>query len=153
MEEKATAAEAIKDRAGLAIELLDEAPEDAVRAKLVTFGPDHERKVFEAHSKPLFERNMAPKTTDTTQTKGKLKSQQASDRTRGALQKDLMRNTRAAIDPFLAHNDRPRPDLGIKINKRKAPAVSAEREDVEAGVPEADQKRLPISLELDYSSD
>jgi coiled-coil domain-containing protein 130 len=117
LNEKAAAAEAILDRAGLSIELLDETPEDAQRAKLIDFGPDYEQKILHAHSKPLFEKEQEDRRhiVSSASQKGKLKSQQAVEKTKENLQKDLMRNTRAAIDPFLGQHDRPRPGLGIKI--------------------------------------
>lgn len=112
--------------------------------------------MFEAHVKPLFEKT-EPTKTDTIKTKGKLKSQQAIEKTREALQKDLMRNTRAAIDPFLAHQDRPRPALGIKINKRKARHIISETKIDEIGITtrvgEEGGKKTRELLGLDYSSD
>ncbi|KAA8909316.1 CWC16 protein [Sphaerosporella brunnea] len=161
LNEKAAAAEAICDRAGLSIELLDEIPEDAQRAKLIKFGdPSHEQKIFEAHSKPLFD-NQRDRLPDThTQTKSKLKSQQAREKTKELLQKDLVRNTRAALDPFLGQPNRPRPDLGIKIHKRKARDISKDANSPHdsaignrAEVTVANDKKANMSLELDYSSE
>ncbi|KAF8535980.1 CWC16 protein, partial [Trichophaea hybrida] len=100
LNEKAAAAEAICDRAGLSIELLDEAPEDGLRAKLIEFGPDYEQKILDAHTKPLFEKEQETR-RNIVSSAGKLKSQQAVEKTKENLQKDLMRNTRVAIDPFL----------------------------------------------------
>jgi coiled-coil domain-containing protein 130 len=161
LDEKAAAAEAILDRAGLSIELLDEAPEDAQRAKLIEFGdPGHEQKMFEVHSKPLFKKELDSRLEPRMGREGKLKSQQAVEKTREALQKDLVRNTRAAIDPFLGQRDRPRPTLGIKIHKRKVRDISTDLDSeqnlvigpsVEVAVEK--EKRANTSLELDYSSE
>ena len=166
LQEKAAATEAIRDRAGLAIALLDESPLDAQRAQLVDFGPDCEQMILQARSKPLFgdckeatgSRQGAVKGT----LKGKLKSERSIERTRETLQKDLMRNTRAAIDPFLAPLDRPR--IGIRLHKRKAAdAPVSLGEDTPAANPEpdtsADAEAEPAEagaeweLGLDYSSE
>lgn len=161
LNEKAAAAEAILDRAGLSIELLDETPEDAQRAKLIDFGPDYEQKILHAHSKPLFEKEQEDRRhiVSSASQKGKLKSQQAVEKTKENLQKDLMRNTRAAIDPFLGQHDRPRPGLGIKILKRKARDISSDPQNekdvigVEKNMVEEEKQRTQISLGLDYSSE
>jgi coiled-coil domain-containing protein 130 len=160
--EKAAAAEAIKNRAGLSIELLDEAPEDAQRAKLIEFGnPSHEQKMFEAHSKPLFEKDSDSRLDSRIETKGKLKSEQAAEKARKALQKDILRNTRAAVDPFLGKYERPRPDLGINIHKRKARDISTDTLDNEQNsavghgveVTVEKEEKTNMSLGLDYSSE
>ena len=139
-----------------------------MRAKLIDFGPGYEEKISQAQSRPLFEKE-PEQPLKSTRAKGKLKSQFAVEQTKEALQKDLVRNTRAAVDPFLQF-DRPRQTLGIKINKRKAIDVSledgngSELQNVEAAAGEqanvveksldAQKKQKPqMSLGLDYDSD
>ena len=172
LQEKAAATEAIRDRAGLAIALLDESPLDAQRAQLVEFGPDCEQMIRQARSKPLFgdcnqavgSRQGAVKGTPKSTLKGKLKSEQSIERTRETLQKDLMRNTRAAIDPFLTPLDRPR--IGIPLHKRRAPgndtvaaAAAAAAVGPELDTPAVDAETEPAGSEaegglgLDYSSE
>ena len=158
--EKDANTEAILDRAGLSIKLLDELPEDARLAKLIEFGGiDDEQRMFEAHSKPLFEQEAHNRPTSST--KGKLKTQQAMEKTKEALQKNLVRNTRAAMDPFLQH-DRPRPGPGIKIYKRKAENITTDPAIEKAGVikvgttvvtQEDKKSNAHVLLELDYSSE
>lgn len=153
--EKSAAAEAIKDRAGLAIELLDETPEDAQRAKLIEFGPEH--TLDHCLTKSLFHTDppVRDRAAGLKDGKGKLKSRLATEKTKEELQKNLVRNTRAAIDPFLAqHESRPRPVLGIKIQKRKA------MDDIENPEPgpgttkmQAEKPRVECNLDLDYSSE
>ncbi|RPA96714.1 hypothetical protein L873DRAFT_1211238 [Choiromyces venosus 120613-1] len=126
LQAKDAATEAIRDRAGLHIELLDEIPEDKVRAQLVEFGPDYGDKVEEARTKPLF----ATITTTTTAAKdssaktskrdtaGKTKAQLATEAAREKLQSEIRRNTRARVDPFLSF-DKPKLGLEFKLLKRK----------------------------------
>jgi coiled-coil domain-containing protein 130 len=170
LNEKAAANEAILERTGLSITLLDESPTDAIRAKLITFGPDHaEEKIKYAHSKPLFEkpepgRRRKCQESSSLET-GKLKSQQAIEKTKEAFHKDLLRNTRAAVDPFLEvnrHDRPPRPSLGIKYNKRKAQEITEECEDEDRAHQEQDKcgtepavkSMVAMSLGLDdYSSE
>lgn len=118
LQAKSAATEAIRDRAGLAIELLDEIPEDAQRAKMVEFGPDYSLRVEQAHSKPLFPTSDPVKNPPIKNPTGKTKAQIAADATRERLQSELRQNTRARVDPFLVL-EKPRPSLGLKLLKRK----------------------------------
>lgn len=118
LQAKLAATEAIRDRAGLAIELLDEIPEDAQRAKLVEFGPDYSQRIEKAHSRPLFRIPESAKKPLGHNSTGKTKAQISADATKEKLQSDLRQNTRARVDPFLVL-DKPRPGLGLKLLKRK----------------------------------
>jgi len=142
----------------LSIELLDESPEDVQRAKLVEFGPDFDQKIEQAYVKPLFEKESEAKPSSAAQVR-KLKSQHAMENTRDNLQRSLVRNTRAAVDPFLTQ-ERPRSSIGLRI-KRKARDVSTDVSsdaDVAAqeteGGEKGDSGATPVSLGLDgYDSE
>lgn len=163
--DKAAATEAILDRTGLAIKLLDEAPEDAQRAKLIDFGPEHS---LDHHlTKSLFEKEPPAdrRTERITDAKGKLKSRIAVERTKEELQKSLVRNTRAVIDPFLGQHERPRSGLGIRIQKRKAKDMGATEPPRNSAEPDTGKtvgqkperangvQKPQMSLGLDYSSE
>ena len=136
LQAKDAANEAIRDRAGLHVELLDEIPEDKIRAQLVEFGPDYGDKVEEARTKPLFP--TAATTTATAardsakgaskrDTAGKTKAQLAAEAAREKLQSEIRRNTRARVDPFLSF-DKPKVGLEFKLLKRKHVGTGPETE-------------------------
>ena len=120
--------------------------------------PDH------CLTKSLF--HASPPARDRAVEKGKLKSQLATEQTKAELQKNLVRNTWAAIDPFLTqHESRPpRPMRGIRVQKRKAneqPDLQAKREAGTGLEGSADRDSGPMklksrakgNLDLDYSSE
>ena len=91
-EEEAT--EALKERLGTDIDLLPEAEEDRKRAKLVSFGNvDAEVKSDEAGSKAMFSSQKS------VQTAGRNTKPDKHNRA-DALRNQLLRNTRAAMNPF-----------------------------------------------------
>lgn len=127
-EREAAKAESIKDRMGLAIELLPESEEDARRARLIDFGRapspppsasasvaaagEAEKVVF---SRPLFLGDGGSKSGDeaaTISTNGekkmagkkppkKLKAEVVASKRKETLVSEIMGNTRLASDPFL----------------------------------------------------
>lgn len=87
--------EAIKDRIGTDIDLLPATEEDSARAKLVTFGGDELAKNRdEGGSKPMF------RTPTNRVSKSKPSKQQGADDRKEALRRQLLSNTRAALNPF-----------------------------------------------------
>lgn len=91
-EEDAT--QAIKDRIGTDIELLPETKEDGVRAKLVTFGEDAEQPARnDANSNAMF-RTPAHRMSKSRSAKP------TKDTRKDALRRQLISNTRAALNPF-----------------------------------------------------
>lgn len=118
LQAKSTTTKAIRDRLGLATELLDETPEDAQRAKMVEFGPSYSQRIEQAHSRPLFPISEPVGKSLPNISAGKTKAQIAADAVREKLQSELRQNTRARVDPFLIL-DKPRPGLGPKLTKRK----------------------------------
>lgn len=89
-EEDAT--EALKERLGTDMELLPETDADAQRAKLISYG-DAEVKSNGAEHKALFERRAPLRVTSTS-------SQAAEENRKDALRRQLVSNTRAALNPF-----------------------------------------------------
>ncbi|KAH0614876.1 uncharacterized protein H6S33_000512 [Morchella sextelata] len=145
LQEKSAATEAIRERAGLAIELLDEIPEDAQKAKLIEFGPDYSQKIDQAHSKPLFPVPEPVKRILGQSSTGKTKAQTAADTTRERLQTQLRQNTRARVDPFL-HSvlDKTRPSLNLKLLKRKQADNNSMVEDETERFPDATTEKASI---------
>lgn len=130
-ESLAAAAENLKDRMSLGIELLPETKEDAIRASLVDFGlqaHDGDSILDKALSKPLFDtkvphkaslqQNQKHKDNNNNHNKNKLhqrpsktvivglggkqlKAEKEASRKRQDIVSTLLSNTRAAQDPFL----------------------------------------------------
>jgi coiled-coil domain-containing protein 130 len=135
-EKEATKAEELKERMGLGIELLPDREEDARRAKLISFGSvdaEEDRGVNKALARPLFENTPGQKEQREdagTPVKGqrKLKSEVAASRVRQRLVSEIISNTRAARDPFLAFGSRestPRGHVRLPGLKRKRVANEA----------------------------
>ncbi|KAL7956874.1 CWC16 protein [Trichoderma compactum] len=160
-EKAAAATEDLKERMGLGMDLLPEREEDAKRAALVDFGsrPDGEAEEDKALSKPLF-----ASTTTRSRVKSRqkpssslamkdagLKAEKEALRRRESFVADVISNTRAAQDPFLAqpnNNDKAannRPSLGI-VKKRK-------RVDGEADDKPETKAVMPVGGLVQYDSD
>ena len=118
-ERDAAAAENLKGRMSLGIDLLPATEDDARRAALVDFGPADESS-DRALSKPLF----GGARRESLRPAGKLKEEKAAAKRRDALASELMTNTRAAQDPFLQGRE-PRAPARLPGVKRKR-AASAE---------------------------
>ncbi|KAI5922486.1 CWC16 protein [Camillea tinctor] len=112
-EAEARGAEEIAERMGLGFEILPGTAEDARRAALVDFGEEEGKVGRSALAKPLFggDADIRPdggktksgKSTSSSSSKNKrLKSEMAAARSRDNLVSELVGNTRAAQDPFLA---------------------------------------------------
>lgn len=86
--------EAIKDRIGTDIDVLPATEEDSTRAKLVTFGgAELAKNRDEAGSKPIFR-------TPTNKVSKSKSKQQGTDSRKEAFRRQLLSNTRAALNPF-----------------------------------------------------
>ena len=103
-------AEGIKDRLGLGIELLEEAPEDAQRAALVEFGNfgQDEKDATKSLNKPLFRQDLTrgydSDSTASALSKSRTKASIVAEKARTKLQEELKDNTRSVNDPFLLGN-------------------------------------------------
>ncbi|KAL1644962.1 Protein saf4 [Diplodia intermedia] len=130
--------EALQERFGLGLEIVDEREEDRRRAKLVDFGGggdagddgDVEAAALKAAARPLFGEVPPPPSDDDAllvaqkKTKGRTKAERAAELSRHALQQKLKGNTRAAMDPFSAEKTRVGPPTIAGI-KRKRGAITA----------------------------
>ncbi|KAI1662342.1 DUF455 domain protein [Daldinia decipiens] len=165
-ERDAAAAENLRERMGLGIELLPASDEDARRAALVDFGPSSDAAGGEmgrkALAKPLFPTSSGSgsgsgSSADTKddrrkKTKSKkLKSEVAAAQMRDILVSEIVGNTRVAQDPFLSldrsngdSNKGPSRIAGIK-RKRREPEPEPESEDHEQ--PESSEKRGAADME------
>lgn len=86
--------EVVKDRIGTDIDLLPATQEDTARAKLITFGGDElARNRDEGGSKPMFR-------TPVNRISKSKPSRQGTDDRKEALRRQLLSNTRAALNPF-----------------------------------------------------
>ncbi|KAH8763677.1 CWC16 protein [Diaporthe sp. PMI_573] len=160
-EKDAAAAEDLKDRMGLGIELLPESEEDARWARLVEFGTAPEGLGGEgdkALAKPLFggaRPTVQEKKTrgGKTPTKKLLKSEVAAAKMRDSLVSKIVGNTRMASDPFLGPRSR---DTKNTVNI--IPGLKRKRQpEVEPSPPPEDkpaEKAAATSSALvDYDSD
>ncbi|KAK3303400.1 CWC16 protein [Chaetomium strumarium] len=134
-EREATKAEALRERMGLGIVLLPEREEDARRAKLIRFGrvdAEEDLGANKALARPLFESVPRQKEREEDRTsvkrQRKLKSEIAASQIREGLVSEIISNTRAARDPFLAFGSRestPRGHVRLPGLKRKRVADEA----------------------------
>ena len=112
-EREAEAAERLKDKMGLGIELLDEREEDRLRAGFVEFGSlgSDGRAVEMARARPLFSTmtdHGAHASTENWKISKRTRSKTAkeslkrdADGARAQLAREIRGNSRAAVDPFL----------------------------------------------------
>lgn len=119
--------EGMQEKFSLGMDIVDETEGDRVRAKMVEFGTaaaaNNSRP--EEPWKPLFQspqqqEDHTPPVTQLANSK-KLTSEIAAEKSREALRKTLVGNTRAVIDPFLNTKERlapPRASLGLLKRKR-----------------------------------
>lgn len=161
-EKDSAAAEDLKDRMGLGIDLLPESEEDARWAKLVDFGTTTEglgETGDKALAKPLFggaKRTAEEKKTKDNKppTKKLLKSEIAASKMRDSLVSEIVGNTRMASDPFLE----PRSRDTTKGTANFLPGLKRKRpSQVEPSPPPEDkppEKAAAMSSALvDYDSD
>lgn len=113
------AAEALKDRMSLGMDLLDEIEEDGKRASFVEFGePDGASHLSKSQSRPLFAASKVESIPFRQKIKRGKKISEV-EQTKEKLRRELTNNTRVAMDPFL-RNDRLPMAKGVTI-KRKSP--------------------------------
>lgn len=95
--------EALKDRMGLEMELLEESEGDRIRSSMVQFHHGKEVGPLEATKKPLFD-DKTDASSMTTKKRKKVTAEQVAAERRALFHKELRGNTRAVIDPFLAES-------------------------------------------------
>lgn len=145
------ATEALRERLGLGIELLDENEEDRRRAELLEFGPvDGDVAMLKARSRPLFEEVGNTDNGKTKKTKIS-KSEAAAKQRREELRKELGQNTRAVLDPFLGN--------GKAATLLMKPTMLIRKKDSTTGKagttlnPPNQEPQQQSSLLVDYDSD
>lgn len=166
-EEDARAAEGLRDRMSLGIELLPESEEDARWARLVDFGSkpgDLAGQEVKVLAKPLFgddtggtqgavEESSKAKGAVGKTPRRKLKSETASSKMRESLVSEIVGNTRLASDPFL--------ELRSRDSARGSPSLPGlkRKRRSEGGSPQTLHERPPekvtaiSSALVDYDSD
>ncbi|KAK7975618.1 hypothetical protein PG989_014081 [Apiospora arundinis] len=145
-EKEGRAAEDLRDRMSLGIELVPAHDDDARRAALVEFAGSTANDVVAGDkvlSKPLFGGNggttALQKTSSSATSKKRLKSETAAARMRNSIVSEIVGNTRAAHDPFLVSS----PSNGaarltgikrkrIEANDTEPPRKEAPKEDTNA---------------------
>ena len=147
--------EALRERMGLGIELLEETEEDRRRAGFVEFGVvSGDQAMVRATNKPLFEEagNTAKKSAKKDKTtKANLAQQKAEE-----LRKELGNNTRAVIDPFLSNGKSAvlstKPPIVLRKRDANTVAVDSAENTLKNDITNNDTKRPPCGL-VDYESD
>lgn len=153
--------EGLQEKYGLGIEILGAEEEDGVRAGMVEFrgATTADTAVEEVTRRPLFvDEKEAP--IEMVEKPGKLKAEVKAEKSRHDLQKSLVTNTRAAIDPFLAKGARSAPKTSFGILKRKREASPGSQDEAAStpapskpiNPPEKPSAPPAIAL-VDYDSD
>ncbi|KAF1850337.1 DUF572-domain-containing protein [Cucurbitaria berberidis CBS 394.84] len=154
--------EGMQDKFSLGIDIADETDADRVRAGLIEFGAGAADTMDSEHTrwKPLFASDeKAEKGVETTPKTKKLKAEAAAQKSRHTLQKTLLNNTRATIDPFLS-NDVGMPSrvsFGVLKRKRGVQESAELEEHKTVALPPVDEtpKSKPAAnlALVDYDSD
>lgn len=157
--------EGVQEKFGLGIDIADATDADRVRASLVEFAAagTSDRKVEEASRKPLFVSQETSTTVETPARLKKLKSEILAEKSRQSLQRTLVGNTRASIDPFLTTDAKTssKQNLGILKRKRDGPSLqkppaailqTLDTPDATAAEPPPKKPVRPALL-VDYDSD
>lgn len=143
--------EGMQDKFSLGMEIVDETEGDRVRVKMVEFGGGDEPP-HDGLWKPLFEEKPT-KAMVPVDKSNKLKSEIAAEKSRQALQKTLVGNTRAVVDPFLAKESFAPPRISLGLLKRKRVEGTTKAQPLTKKI-EAPAKTSTSALSLvDYESD
>lgn len=144
---QAEATQALQERMGLGVELLEETEGDRKRAGNVEFGEvSRDIAMTKAQSKPLFtlEKQVVKKSPAKVKKKGAKATEEERKET---LRKELGQNTRAVLDPFLS--DQKSRSTPIRLVKRNQTIPTDASESI---APEDNLKRNAMTL-VDYDSD
>jgi coiled-coil domain-containing protein 130 len=157
--------EGLQDKFSFGFEIANETETDRLRAKLVEFGEREADGVKNNQLmwKPLFDSVGAEKAVVETPKK-KLKAEIAAEKSRKDLQRSLVGNTKAAIDPFVKDTTRIPPKVNLGLLKRKRDedgkssitisTASATNDTLSTAVEQADSKSKMLAGALvGYDSD
>ncbi|KAI8931498.1 hypothetical protein NX059_011164 [Plenodomus lindquistii] len=139
MEEKVK--EGMQEKFSLGMEIADETEGDRVRAKMVEFGGVGEDGGNGAW-KPLFKEEEEKAMIPVDRGVKKLKSEIVAEKSRQSLQKTLVGNTRAVVDPFLSKEGFAPPRVSLGLLKRKRDATSDETTAPKATVPTQTEAKI-----------
>ena len=150
---QAEATEALQERMGLGMELLEETEGDRRGAGNVEFGEvGRDVALVKAQSKPLFSRGDEEVKKPPAKTKKK-SAKATGEEKREALRKELGQNTRAILDPFLS-GQKTRSAPQMPLIKRKRPISPG---DMSEPIPPREeptaQKTMGTMPLVDYDSD
>ena len=108
--------EDMQNKFSLGLSIVDETDTDRQKAELVDFGGVDDGETW----KPLFARSGAGETEQVRPKTKKLKTKLAIEKSRNDLQRKLVGNTCAVVDPFISREvaSKARPNLGILKRKR-----------------------------------
>lgn len=160
-ERKEDDTEALKEKMGLGIELVDETEGDRRRAELVDFGDlDGDAAIVKARAKSLFSVDVdGPSVESKERSKARRKKSKRQESLeiaaarKAQLQREVQGNTLAAIDPFLVDNEQWRSAHG---NGRVTIGIKRKQARQEQPSPEEDghqsDKDVSIDLVVDGSS-
>ncbi|KAF2825222.1 DUF572-domain-containing protein [Ophiobolus disseminans] len=110
--------EGMQEKFSLGIDIVDETDGDRVRARMIEFGGDITDEDSVAW-KPLFEDKAEDRAIESTKGMKKLKAEVKAEKSRQSLQKALVGNTKAVIDPFMANGTTKKTMPTFAVLKRK----------------------------------
>jgi coiled-coil domain-containing protein 130 len=158
--------EAIQERFSLGFDIVDETEADRMRASIIEFGASSENDdcLDGTAWKPIFESTTCGERVESSQGPKRLKAEIKAERSRQMLQRALLDNTKAAVDPFLTSEgvSKPKPTFGLLKRKRPHRPNDAINDVTTTGsIPEshepasehASKKTATSSALVDYDSD
>ena len=157
---KTLATEALQEKMGIGIELLEENEEDKRRAGLVDYGEvNGAADLIKAQSGAMFQSQNGVSRPPKGASRKTLKGAKAQDQHKKILQKELGANTRAAVDPFLNSKAQPsqteptrEASLLLKRKRRKSSPVQDNEINPPTAMPNGHSNGSTIPL-VDYDSD
>ena len=149
----ADATEALQEKMGLGVDILEETEEDRKRAGFVEFGDvGSETALVKAQTKPLFATEKAGTRQKVATAAKSTKGVQKADYRKDSLRQKLGSNTRAVLDPFLEDiNSRTKPITAHKQLVKRKTVPNGTIED-RTGNPDTGQEIPSLPL-VDYDSD
>jgi coiled-coil domain-containing protein 130 len=148
----------IQERFGIGFDIADETNGDAIRAKMIDFATQGaaDYPSDEVIKKPLFSRNTQQGSIPRP-APHKLKTEMLAEKSRNDLQKELLKNTRVALDPFLnstANSNSKTSSPMVPRRKRKRDSTLEDKSTVTPEEAERQSYKLKgSSMLVSYDSD